>query len=75
MRPTRVLALVTGVLVAIGGLALGINVLFVDRQSGRPWFYCIAPLLAFGFAGFFIQLCIAYWMKVGRLEVKGRPRE
>ena len=75
MRPTRVLALVVGILVGLGGLTLGIIVLFADRQGGRPWFYWIAPLLAFAFAGMFIQLVVAYWLKVGRLEVRGRPRE
>jgi hypothetical protein len=75
VRPTRVLAVIAAVLVGLGGLALGIIVLFTNRQSGRPWFYWIAPLLAFGFAGLMIQLCVAYWMKIGRLEVKGRPRE
>jgi hypothetical protein len=68
------LALSAAVLVALGGLALGIIVLFADRQSGRPWFYWIAPLLAFGFAGMLIQLCVGYWVKVGRLETKGRPK-
>jgi hypothetical protein len=75
VRPTRVLALTVGALAGLGGLALGIIVLFVDRQGGRPWFYWIAPLLAFGFAGMLIQLCVAYWLKVGRLEVRGRPRQ
>jgi hypothetical protein len=32
-------------------------------------------LLAFGFAGMLIQLCVAYWIKIGRLEVRGRPKE
>jgi hypothetical protein len=68
------LALSAAMLVALGGLALGIIVLFADRQSGRPWFYWIAPLLAFGFAGMLIQLCVGYWVKVGRLETKGRPK-
>jgi hypothetical protein len=74
VRPTRVLALVTGILVGLGGILLGVIVLFADRQSGRPWFYWIAPLLAFGFAGMMVQLCVAYWIKVGRLEARGRPK-
>jgi hypothetical protein len=68
------LALTAAVAVALLGLALGIIVLFADRQGGRPWFYWIAPLMAFGFAGMLLQLCVAYWMKVGRLETKGRPK-
>jgi hypothetical protein len=74
VRPTRILMLTAAILVGLGGIALGIIVLFADRQSGRPWFYWIAPLLAFGFAGMLIQLTIAYWVKVGRLETKGRPK-
>jgi hypothetical protein len=75
VRPTRIFALTAAVLVGLGGLALGIVTLIVDRQGGRPWFYWIAPLLAFGFAGLLFQLCIGYWVKIGRLEVKGRPKE
>jgi hypothetical protein len=74
VRPTRYLMLTAAILVGLGGLALGIIVLFADRQGGRPWFYWIAPLLAFGFAGMMIQLAVAYWVKVGRLEARGRPR-
>jgi hypothetical protein len=61
LRPTRIVALTAAVLVA-------------DRQSGRPWFYWIAPLLAFGFAGMMVQLVVGYWIKVGRLETRGRPK-
>jgi hypothetical protein len=75
VRPTRVLALTAAVIVALGGLALFVITLFADRQSGRPWFYWIAPLLAIGFAGMLLQLAVGYWMKVGRLEVKGRPKQ
>jgi hypothetical protein len=74
VRPTRVLALVVAVLIALAGLMFAVIVLFVDRQSGRPWFYWIAPLLAFGFAGMLIQLCVSYWIKIGRLETRGRPK-
>ena len=29
----------------------------------------------FGFFAVMIQLVVAYWVKVGRLEAKGRPRK
>ena len=75
MRPSRVLALIAAVLVALGGVALFVYLLFIDRPSGRLWFYWIAPLLALGLAGMFLNLVVQYWVRVGRLEVKGRPRE
>jgi hypothetical protein len=66
--------LASAVLVALAAVAFGI-IVFVDREGGRAWFYWIAPLLAFGFAGMMLNLAVGYWMKVGRLEVKGRPKE
>jgi hypothetical protein len=75
VRPTRIIALCAAAIVAAGGLVLFVITMIVDRQSGRPWFYWIAPLLALGFAGMMLQLAIGYWMKVGRLEVKGRPKQ
>ena len=74
MRPSTIVSLVTGVVVALTGLVLGILV-FVDRGSHRPWFYWIAPLLAIGFAGVMANLVATYWVKIGRLETKGRPRK
>jgi hypothetical protein len=74
VRPSTIVSLVTGVVVALTGLALGILV-FVDRGSHRPWFYWIAPLLAIGFAGVMANLVAQYWVKIGRLETKGRPRK
>ena len=34
----------------------------------------IAPLLMLGLGLLLISLTVGYWLKVGRLEVKGRPR-
>ena len=59
----------------IGGLGLFVYIMFVNRPSGRLWFYWIAPLLALGFAGMMIQLVVGYWLKVGRLEARGRRVE
>jgi hypothetical protein len=62
-----------GVLIFLAGLAFGIWGFF-ENSGGKPWFYWIAPLLCFGFGLIMIQLVVMYWMKVGRLEAKGRPR-
>ena len=74
MRPSELVLMVLGVLVGIAALALGALQL-LDRSSGNPWFFWIAPLLAIGFAGVAFNLVIQYYVKVGRLESKGRPRK
>jgi hypothetical protein len=66
--------IVAGLLVGVIGFALSLFVFF-DHSGGKLWFYWIAPLLGLAFAGMMIQLTVAYWIKVGRLEVKGRPRK
>lgn len=73
MRPSVIMVLVAAVVLAIGGAVLGIGV-FADHSGGKFWFYWIAPLLALGFAGAFASLAAGYYLKVGRLESKGRPR-
>jgi hypothetical protein len=75
VRPTRVLALIAALLMVLGGIGLFVYVMFVNRPSGRLWFYWIAPLLALGFAGMFLNLVVQYWVRIGRLEARGRPRE
>jgi hypothetical protein len=62
-----------GVVFALAGLALGVYVIF-HHSGGKFWFYWIAPLLMLGLGGMLIALTLGYWVKVGRLEVKGRPR-
>jgi hypothetical protein len=62
-----------GVIIFLAGMAFGIWA-FVSNSGGKPWFYWIAPLLCLGFAAIMLQLVVTYWVKVGRLEVKGRPR-
>jgi hypothetical protein len=74
VRASTISALVFGVLLGLGALALGIFV-FADHTGGKLWFYWIAPLLAIGFFGLMGQLAVGYWVKVGRLETKGRPRK
>jgi hypothetical protein len=65
--------LVTGVVIALIGVVLGIDVIF-DHSGGKFWFYWIAPLLMVGLGGVLGALAIGYYVKVGRLEAKGRPR-
>jgi hypothetical protein len=73
LRPTTIVTLCTGVIIALGALAFGI-LAFVARGSGKPWFYWIAPLLVLGFAAMMANLVVQYYVKVGRLESKGRPK-
>jgi uncharacterized membrane protein HdeD (DUF308 family) len=74
MRSSTISMMIAGVLVGLVGLALGIYY-FVERGHHKPWFFWIAPLLAIGFAAVMVQLVVGYWMKVGRLETKGRPKK
>jgi hypothetical protein len=74
VRPSTIAAGVAALVIGALGLALGIYA-FVNRSGGKLWFFWIAPLLAIGFFAVMIQLVVAYWAKVGRLEAKGRPRK
>lgn len=65
--------MVGGVIIALAGIAAGVGVL-LDHTGGKFWFYWIAPLLMVGLGGLLINLSIGYYRKVGRLEMKGRPR-
>ena len=73
MRPSVIMVLAAAVVLALGGVALGIGV-FVDHTGGKFWFYWIAPLLMIGLGGVLASLAVGYYVKVGRLESKGRPR-
>lgn len=74
MRPSTIAAGIAALVIGALGLALGIYV-FINRSGGKLWFYWVAPLLAIGFFVVMIQLCVGYWIRVGRLEAKGRPRK
>ena len=74
MRASTMFAGIAAVTIGIVGVVLGIYA-FVNRSGGKLWFFWIAPLLAIGFFAVMLQLVVAYWMKVGRLETKGRPRK
>ena len=73
MKPSEILSMAGGVLFAIGTAAIAVF-MYLDRNHAKPWHFWIAPLLALGVAASLLQLAVAYWMKVGRLETKGRPR-
>jgi len=73
VRPTTILSLLAGVLIAVVAVLTGF-MLFVDRNGGYQWFYWVAPLLVLVFGLMLLNLTRQYWMRVGKLEVKGRPR-
>jgi divalent metal cation (Fe/Co/Zn/Cd) transporter len=74
LRPSTIVSLITAAALGISGLVIGIMA-FVNRGHGKPWYYWIAPLLAIGFCGVMANLMAQYWVKVGKLEVKGRPKK
>jgi hypothetical protein len=74
VRASTISAIIFGILLGIVGVVFGVHA-WVARSGGKLWFFWIAPLLAVGFAGVMIQLAVGYWIKVGRLETKGRPRK
>jgi hypothetical protein len=49
--------------------------ILLNHDGGYPWFYWIAPLLAIGFAFVMMNLTAQYFLKVHRLETKGRPKK
>ena len=73
MRPTTILSLLTGLLIAIVAVVTAI-VLMTDRTRNYLWFFWAAPLLVFVFGLMMLNLLRQYWKSVGKLEVKGRPR-
>ena len=73
MRPTSAIALVVGLLTALAGAVLTVLV-FVGRDGGKPWHYWISPLLTVGFVALLLALAAGYYLRIGRLEMKGRQR-
>ena len=61
------------ILFGLGTAAIAVF-MYLDRNHAKPWHFWIAPLLGLGAAAALLQLTVGYWMKVGRLETKGRPR-
>ena len=62
-----------GVVLALGLIALA-AFMYVDRNMAKPWHFWIAPVLGIVAAASLVQLAVGYWIKVGRLSTKGRPR-
>ena len=73
MRPTTIVALVIAAIVAVTAVVLG-AIALIDSSGGKQWFYWLAPLLTLGVGGLLAALGVGYWVRVGQLEVKGRPR-
>jgi len=73
VRPSEIILLALGVVVALVGVVAGVGVIF-DHTGGKFWFYWIAPLLMIGLGGVIESLAVGYYVKVGRLESKGRRR-
>ncbi|HEX5097342.1 MAG TPA: hypothetical protein VFX21_15045 [Acidimicrobiia bacterium] len=73
MKPTTIMSLLSAVLIAVGVIFLGVY-FFADREGGKEWFYWAAPLLLIAFGGMLGSLVRQYWVRVGKLETKGRPR-
>jgi hypothetical protein len=73
VRPSEWMMMVGGVIIALAGIGAGLGVL-LDHSGVKYWFYWIAPLLMIGLGGMLVNLSVGYYRKVGRLEMKGRPR-
>jgi hypothetical protein len=73
VKPSEILGMLGGVVLGLGVLAL-VVFMYVDRNMAKPWHFWIAPLLGIVAAASLVQLAVGYYLKVGRLETKGRPR-
>ena len=73
MKPSTIMGMLGAIVFGLGTAAVAVFMYF-DRDHAKPWHFWIAPILAVVTAASLIQLAVGYWMKVGRLEVKGRPR-
>jgi fucose permease len=73
VKPSEILGMAGAVLFGLGTAAIAVF-MYLDRHHAKPWHFWIAPLLALVVAATLLQLAVGYWVKVGRLEVKGRPR-
>jgi hypothetical protein len=73
VKPSEILGMLGAVVFALGMIAL-VVFMYVDRNMAKPWHFWIAPVLGIVAAASLAQLAVGYWIKVGRLETKGRPR-
>ena len=73
MRPTTIMSLLAAAMITLGGIGFGVYFLW-DRPGGREWFYWAAPLFVLVFGLTMASVARQYWVRVGKLEVKGRPR-
>jgi fucose permease len=73
LKPSEILSMLGAILFGLGTAAIAVF-MYLDRNHAKPWHFWIAPLLGLAAAAALLQLTVGYWMKVGRLETKGRPR-
>jgi hypothetical protein len=73
VKPSEILGMLGGLVFALGMMAL-VVFMYVDRNMAKPWHFWIAPVLGIVTAATLVQLAVGYWIKVVRLETKGRPR-
>ncbi len=73
MRPTSAISLAVGLLTAVVGGVLTV-LAYTAGDGGKPWHFWIAPVLSAGFVALLLALAAGYYLRVGRLEMKGRPR-
>lgn len=73
MRPSSIFWMVVALVDALG-LAVVTFLLWVGADGGEKWHYWFAPILALQVVMLLALLAFGYWWKVGRLEMRGRPR-
>ena len=73
VKSSDILGMIGGIVFALGTIAIAVF-MYVHRNHAKPWHFWIAPLLALGAGAALLQLAVGYWVKVARLESKGRPR-
>jgi hypothetical protein len=73
VRPSEILSMLGAAVLALGLIALA-AFMYADRNMAKPWHFWIAPVLGIVAAASLVQLAVGYWIKVGRLSTKGRPR-
>jgi hypothetical protein len=73
VKPSEILSMMGAAVLALGLIALA-AFMYADRNWAKPWHFWIAPVLGIVAAATLVQLAVGYWIKVGRLSTKGRPR-
>ena len=72
MRPTTILSLLAGFLIALVAVAIGVY-LYINRERNYVWFFWLAPVLVLSFGFMMLNLCRQYWARVGQARSEGPP--